>query len=202
MKYCSLIMRNLKHSLIVLLLSGVLILSAAAQGGDGKVKSFRLGVYGTGEYFFGEYADYVKLESGVGVACSYLLPNKTGRCMLGLSVRCEGNVFLPVKAQLGGRNIAALGGILLFIPFGSSGFSIVPELNYGVVFQNIVASNAGSSLDSTYSDNLMVLTLAMRYAPDDLPSVEFEVAPAYLFSPVNDGMIQAASVRVGVWKQY
>ena len=195
-------MRNLKHSLIFLLLSGVFILSAAAQGGDGKVKSFSLGVYGTGEYFFGEYADYVKLGAGVGVACSYLLPYKIGRCMMGLSVRCEGNLLLPAEAISGGRDVAALGGILLFIPFGSSGFSIVPELNYGALFQNLVASNAGSSLDSTYSDNLMVLTLAMRYAPDDLPSFEFEVAPAYMFSPVNDGMIQAASVRVGVWKQF
>ncbi|MCM1320937.1 MAG: hypothetical protein NC041_02030 [Bacteroides sp.] len=95
------------------------------------------------------------------------------------------------------------GGFWVRVPFGKSGFSFQPEIEYGIVFSDTKTDETTSSRNpeviaiDTYKDQFIQFSAALRFSFRRIP-FEIDAAPLFLFSPEKVSGVHLLGFRAGL----
>mgnify|MGYP007069880957 CR=1 FL=1 len=157
-----------------------------------------LGVYGTGGYMLGDWADIARADAGGGIALEATLV-RLGAVDFGASGRAEAARVFPNDDGLLERetDFCATAGVFLRIPFGH--FAFQPEIAYGALV-HAANGKTGARTDGVYCDQIVRASAGLRFVPPFAPRLEIEFAPVYSFSPEESHLLHKAGGRLGgVW---
>lgn len=152
-----------------------------------RYKGFAFGVFGTNQYGLGGWGDFAPVMAGGGISAEYTLPPFLHKNLdLGFSLHADYAHIFPNKDSTLKRDddIGASFALWMRIPFtlGNARFALQPEVGYGMVFHNAEGQN-GSVADGWYYDQVLSVAPALRWIPQKLDTLEFDIAPLYTFAP-------------------
>jgi len=121
---------------------------------------------------------------------------------LGVSGRISmGGYTVKDDVFSGMMNMKFLAGVFTIIPIGSSNFSFIPDLSFGLLL-NMPKLNPDylNDVSSVYCDQCFQLSLGVRYSHWNFVNgkLEFELAPEYGIALEKGGAIQYIGFRAGV----
>jgi len=168
-----------------------------------EVVPVRIGGYGQVQPVTGPLGEYIKLNAGGGFAVEAGLP-LDWKVELGF---LAGSSFYvnPVKDETleSVMNVQMYGGVYCSVPFGVSGFSFRPELDYGAAVFIVKPSALAASniLKNCYVDQIITFNAGFRYFNPAMAKgrLEFELAPVISVTPEKGSAGIFAGGRIGIF---
>lgn len=161
---------------------------------DNLLKQFKIGGYISNQYPAGDIASYTDFALGLGANVRFMLPvENTLLSRLGFSVHAGWQYLNPCDSNISSfSTLRFTGGVFYDFPIGNSGFSIQPEIGYGVATHFLQAASGFSSYpEGVFCDQVIEFSVLASYSIPGIKhdSVEIFAAPVWSLMPEQDSRI-------------